>query len=193
MAIKFSSFVGAIICFALLSRAVCAQTETEDIFKQNNDSLPTWQNVIIPDGAKLVPVYSLATKKPIGSLPAGYSLLAFSKNPSITTFAYQGQLAFIETVSCEAKYPVKQRAIDYMNFPLPGTTLDERLKERQNDLETIKKDGSIPLYYGNDPKKAGLLKQQEEALRKHLESQSSGGSSSRMNPAGGRGNMPGAY
>lgn len=182
---KLLPVVGVTVCCVLglvtVSHAQQALPKVNDIMKVDKTSKPAWNTIKVAENSQSVTVYSYDSKSPIGTLNSGANILVFGKNNYIATFAYNGQVAFVDARACEEKYPKVRTAIDIMNFPLPGTTLDDRLKENKNDLDTIKKDGSIPLYYGNDPKKAGLLKQQEEQLKQNQEnggSGSSGGSSS---------------
>ena len=194
---SLASYAIVLGCAACVSATTA---EEQDFFRVDESSRPVWKTITVPAGTTAVPIYSLATKYPIGTLSSGDSFLAFGKNANIVTLAYNGKIGFVEAKVCEDKFPSNEKAIDIMNFPLPGKTLDDRLKENKNDLDTIQKDGSIHMYFGNDPVKAGYMKKQEEKLKKKLEESGMSSSSSSgngnasggmMGPGGGGGGMGG--
>lgn len=184
--------ITATVALALAATTVNAQSQytlqdLKDVLKVDSNAKPTWFTVTLPETTQTITVYSKSSLAPIGTLASGSSFLSFGANHQIVTLAYNGQVAFIEANACEPKFPKIVVSTDNMNFPLPGTTLNERLKQRKNDLDAIKKDGSVPMYYGNDPEKASAMKAQEELLKKNQEKNGSSGGGN----MGGGGSMGG--
>lgn len=196
-----------ILKFTIRAMALCAcattvavggaqgvELQMDEVLSVSKDAKPTWHSVALADQTQELTVFSMETKKPIGTLKNGTPFLAFGQNKYVATLAYNGQLAFVPSQATEAKFPKRVPAMDFSNFPLPGTTLDERYKQRKNDLDAIIKDGTVALYYGNDEKKLSAVKRQQEALAKQQQAngggQRSGGGGMGGPGGGGGGGMP---